>query len=317
LTGSTTFTDDKWFDHHYFYRDEHHKCHYTCGLARAAGATVVRESQPGQFISDVWLNSLDSHVSNPSVVGFTVEQACISAITERGFHHGGLNWERPATVVYHGDIFITLPTATSETFFVPANPNFKNIDAVFIRLNTAKKEVLVVPIQITINKKHKDSEALFYYDWSRWKKHYEEYTISSVFVWVVEHKRSWSVIEEKLRATKRGPRLVTPEHTRNVITVGELYAPLGRRLEVVRRATRGKKRPREELPMISHEGRPPTGKKVDVEVDKSTHALTASSSRKPGSGRASISSTRSKVSAGATVDKEGSSGLRRSTRKKK
>jgi hypothetical protein len=97
-------------------------------------------------------------------------------------------------------------------------------------------------------------EALFYYNWSRWQKYYDGYTISSVFVWVVKHECSWDIIEGQLWMTKHGPQLVTPQHVQSVITVSKLYAPLGWQLEVARGMMKGKKWPHKELLMTAHEG---------------------------------------------------------------
>jgi hypothetical protein len=49
-----------------------------------------------------------------------------------------------------------------EKLFIPANPFFKDIDALYLKVDVEKKMALVVPIQVTVFKTHKNSEVAFY-----------------------------------------------------------------------------------------------------------------------------------------------------------
>ena len=233
LTGLTTEIPAKWFDYCDFWRDKitPHSCHYTCGLAREAGAVIIRKARPDQFLADGWLNALNSFETNQSVVGFMVEQTCLSAISALGFNHRGLHWDPVPSTVFSGDIFRALPLKTSRMFYVPEQWNYKCIDALYLDCNMKKKHVLIVPIQICLNRFHKDSEALFYSDWERWENRFEGYKISTTFVWIVEHKRSWKLIERQLRSSRSRPQLITPQHRQIHITAGEVFEPLGPQLK--------------------------------------------------------------------------------------
>ena len=46
---------------------------------------------------------------------------------------------------------------------------------------------LVVPIQITVTKTHKDSEAAFFSQWSHWQEYFRGYEVTTAFVWIVEN----------------------------------------------------------------------------------------------------------------------------------
>jgi len=93
-----------------------------------------------------------------------------------------VHWNSVSSTTFIGDNILALPTKTSTTFLVPANANLKNIDAVYVKVDEKKETVLVVPFQIAINKKFKDSEILFYSEWSRWQTFYKGYTLSSTFM---------------------------------------------------------------------------------------------------------------------------------------
>jgi hypothetical protein len=223
----------EWLDHQYFWQDETTgRCYYTCGLAREGGAIVVRKAKPNPFLADeIWFNSLDLFEDNPVVVGFIVEQTCLSILSSIGFNHGDLHWNSVKPKIISGDILYAIPLVTSETLYIPDRWDYKNIDALYLSVDKGKKTALIVPIQISINLSHKDSEALFYSDWEQWKKHFEGYALSSTFVWIVEHERSWRIVEEQLRSLRSGMQLIAPWHKQMHVTAGDLYEPLGERLE--------------------------------------------------------------------------------------
>jgi hypothetical protein len=285
----------KWFDHRYFWRDERTcRCHYTCGLAREAGAVVVRRAKPDQFLADVWLNSLDSFERNPSVVGFIVEQTCLSAISSFGFGHLDLHWKSGSaeTRMFSGDILNTLPSRsiTSKTFYIPEQWSHKNIDALYLDIDERTKTVLVAPMQITMNHFHKKSETRFYANWERWVKHFDGFTLSSTFVWIVEHEHSWKIVEEQLRSIRSGSRLIAPQHKRIHITAGELFPPLGQRLAARHRRLKSSMCLPPELTFLSgdepSEAEQPSSEVITNEVAKQTEVR--SLSRKPSRTKAAL-----------------------------
>jgi hypothetical protein len=209
-------------DHRYFWRDERtRQCYYTCGLAREAGAITIRKVKPNQFLADIWSNPFRFFEDNPIVVGFIVEQTCLSVISSIGFNHGDLHWNSVKSKIFSGDILHAISSAGSETLYIPDRRNYKDIDALYLSIDNRKKTTLIVSIQISINLSHKDSEALFYSDWEQWMKHFEGYALSSTFVWIVEHKRSWKIVEEQLRSLRGGMWLIAPQHKQMHVTVGD------------------------------------------------------------------------------------------------
>ena len=196
-----------------------------------AAAAILRKGQPGRLFDKEWLSALRTFKNNSSVVGFMVEQACLSIISEMGFLHGG---SVPATI-FKGDLIQSVHLGDQNTFFVPEDPYFKDIDALFLRIHEPSKMVLVVPFQITINKKHKDSEAAFYSGWARWKALLEGYKVQTCFVWITEDDQSWEELEAESRMTRSGQQEVSPPHMRLRVPVKALHPVLGAELSAIRR----------------------------------------------------------------------------------
>jgi hypothetical protein len=198
-----------------------------CGLAREAAAIVIRQGSPGLLCDNTWLLSLRAFKDNPSVIGFLVEQACLSAISRTGFHHCDINWKPFPATIFQDDLIQAIPSVDCEIFFIPENPFFKDIDALYLKVNVEDQTALVVPIQITVAKTHKDSEAAFYSRWSDWQERFRGYTVETTFVWVVENKQSWAVKEEEFKTTRSQSKLISPEHEQIFMTVTDISHNLG------------------------------------------------------------------------------------------
>jgi hypothetical protein len=130
---------------------------------------------------------------NTSVLGSMMEQLCLSAIGTFGLNHGSLHFKPKNRQGYKGDL-LNLPDLGKpcSTLFVPNNPNNSHIDALYLETtNKPDKIALVVPIQITISNKHShsDPEGSFYADWTKWQTHFQNYELSTAFVWIVEDER--------------------------------------------------------------------------------------------------------------------------------
>lgn len=179
--------------------------------------------------------SLRTFKDNPYVIRFLVEQACLSAISGTGFHHdGGINWDSlPATII-EDDLIQAIPSVDCEIFFVPENPFCKDIDALYLKVDVEKETALVVPIQITVAKTHKDSEAAFYSQWYNWQERFRGYELKTTFVWVVENTQSWAVMEEEFRTTRHQSRLIFPEHEQIIMTVTDISRTVGLYLRELR-----------------------------------------------------------------------------------
>lgn len=184
----------------------------------------------------MWIQSLRTFKNNPSVVGFLVEQACLSAISTTGFHHGSIKWQSFTATIFNGNLLEAIPPPRNyEKFFIPADPFFKDIDALYLKVDMEKKMVLVVPIQVTVAKTHKDSEAAFYSRWSDWQEFFGGYKLKTTFVWVVENEQSWTIREEEIRTTRNNSKLISPKHEQIVVTVRDINLTLGLQLAAIRR----------------------------------------------------------------------------------
>src|SRR6266487_3612077 len=212
------------FDYRYFYPDDKQIGKCTCGLAREEAALVLREKKPDKFLSQEWLNSIRWFTGHPGALGSMVEQSCLSALSSYGLNYGTIHWKSASctTTIFRGDLIHSLPALNRDfsMLFIPDNSYFKNIDALYLRVtNKPTKTAFVVPMQITIAKegKHKDSEKLFYLDWARWQAHFDGYTMSTIFVWIVEDSRSWEQVDANFRKTKSGLHMTMPQHEQAVI----------------------------------------------------------------------------------------------------
>ena len=204
-----------------------------CSLAREAAAIVIRKGSPGLLCDMTWLLSLRTFKDNPSVIRFLVEQACLSTISRTSFHQGGgIDWQPFPATMFQNDLIQAIPGGDCEIFFIPENPFFKDIDTLYLKV--AKETVLVVPIQITVAKTHKDSEAAFYSRWSNWQEHFRGYKVETTFVWVVENKQSWAVMEEELKMTRSQSKLISPEYEQIFVTVKDINNNLGLQLADIR-----------------------------------------------------------------------------------
>jgi hypothetical protein len=222
----------EWFDYRYFYADKTRgKC--TCGLAREAAAIVIRRGLPGLLCDDTWIRSLRTFKNNPSVVGFLVKQACLSTISTTGFHHGGIEWQSFTATIFKGNLLEAIPPLQNyERFFIPKDPFFKDIDALYLKVDVEKKIALVVPVQVTVAKMYKDSEAAFYSRWSDWQAFFGGYELKTTFVWGVENQQSWAMKEEEI--SRNSSKVISPEHEQIVVTVGDINVILGSQLAAIR-----------------------------------------------------------------------------------
>lgn len=223
------------FDYRYFYASDAQIGRVTCGLAREAATGILRRVLPDKLFGKEWLSSLRSFKDDGSIVGFMAEQACLSTISEHGFNHGDLHWESVPVTIFKGDVIKAVHLGHQNTFFVPEDPDFKSIDALFLRVDEQNKTALVVPVQITINKGRKNLESAFYSGWTRWKTLFEGYEVRSCFVWIVEDDQSWEALETEGRKTRSDQKEVAPSHTRLCVRVETLHPVLGAELSAIRR----------------------------------------------------------------------------------
>ena len=101
LGCATTNAGFENYDHRYFYVDNY-VGHFTCGLARDTMAWKLRSFGEDVFLDFQWLNSFTQVKNNPSMLGFVVEQACLSSIAQKGLKVVGLGLDRMKTTMFKG-----------------------------------------------------------------------------------------------------------------------------------------------------------------------------------------------------------------------
>jgi len=163
------------YDERFFYVDPEDIGHCTCGLARDMMATMIRNYQNSFFLSHHWLGRMRDFKDNPIVLGFYVEHACLSSISMQGLHVADLSLGKMRTVMFSG-YYPNLDDNTESAFYIPRKFNFAAIDGLIVlrssemaeqkgnkRAKTdVKKEVHLIPIQITIGKHNSKSELKFF-----------------------------------------------------------------------------------------------------------------------------------------------------------
>lgn len=186
-------------DHRYFYVDSEGNGRYSCGLARQAITEFLRaNAEESFFLGAQWYDTLMGFKNNPPVIGFTVEQIVISKIASTGLCLG--DFCLPAAQTFAFDTPTTrLSTDKPHTYYVPVRFNLKAIDLLFASIDPEKKTAHIVPIQITVAKEHKDSEATFFADQDTWLRGLEDFEVKKSFVWIHHGKRGRREVKKKLK----------------------------------------------------------------------------------------------------------------------
>ena len=125
------------------------------------------------FLTPVWFEAMPAFAHNHSVLGFLVEEMVIEGIAEDGIYltGGPIRVPRQPKVAKYFFDQGNLTTKAQETnaLYVPKTFDFQHVDCVFIHLNPSSKNAVVMPIQITIAKRHKCSDTEFFaMAWAKW-----------------------------------------------------------------------------------------------------------------------------------------------------
>ena len=88
------------------------------------------------------------------------------------------------------------------------------------------KKANIVPIQIMINKSHRNSEEKFYAQWNEWQTHFEGYELQTIFIWIVENHNECKFIDAQSRET-RNCSITIPSHLCITVTMQDVYRDLG------------------------------------------------------------------------------------------
>jgi hypothetical protein len=229
LLGAQIAGSGPYMDHCYFYVDSEGSGRYSCGLARQAITEFLRiNAKESIFIGAEWYDTLMAFKNNPSVIGFTVEQMVISKIASAGLRLRDIHFPAAQTVA-----FDTLTTRLSidkpQAYYVPVRFNLKAIDLLFASIDLQKKTAHIVPIQITVAKQHKDSEAAFFADQDTWLRGLENFKVKKSFVWIY-HGQGRKEVNRKLEELRRGTVQTNPDHKVFWVSIKRIDAELGKTL---------------------------------------------------------------------------------------
>jgi hypothetical protein len=240
LLNKQTNDDPSIYDHRYFYIKDKIG-HYTCGLARGAITDVLRSYGEDIFLDSVWLDSLVTFKNNPPVLGFIIEQACLSSISQKGLKIAGLGFNNMKAITYTTKI-PTYDKCSSLTLYIPFAYNYKAIDGLILEITNDEPEdkenkcgvVRLIPIQITIAKEHSDSESNFFARWNDWENDLQEYEIQYIFLWITENIRESNEVElnqKKLRSKRDWGH---PKYNNFFVTIEDVNKDISRKLEIAR-----------------------------------------------------------------------------------
>jgi hypothetical protein len=225
--------DEELYDHRYFYVDRF-TGHYTCGLARDVMAKTLRSLGEDRFLNWNWISSFNDFKKNPSVLGFLVEQTCLSSIAQKGLHVNGLGFNNMPTKVFERS-YPDYDLSLDLRLYIPFAYNFKAIDGLILSLDADQKIAKLVPIQVTISKNHSDSSGAFFTHWKDWTKGLEGYTIEATFLWITEDKRDIEEKREVLKKLRGSSKLVYPKHKECFVTVEDINRDIGTSLASARK----------------------------------------------------------------------------------
>jgi len=221
-------------DHRYFYINSGSRGHYSCGLARQAMIGFLRiHGEERIFLGPEWLQTLESYKHNPSAIGFTVEQIIISRIASAGVESDNFSIRPAKIVAFEGDS-TTILQDEEHAYYVPLKFNFKAIDALYVHLDQKKKVVRLVAIQITVAKRHTDSEAAFYAGLAMWLHGLTAFEITTEFLWIHEGQRGRVEVEEKIIKLRTKTHVNWPRHTVHWVSIEQVHKDLAAMLTKIR-----------------------------------------------------------------------------------
>jgi hypothetical protein len=195
---------------------------------------VLRErSEDSAFLGEEWHRALEAFKNNRSVVGFMVEQMIISRLASSGVNAGHLAIKAASIITFQGTS-TRLLNKDGRVYHVPLKFNLKAVDAIYVSVNAKQKTALVVPIQITVAKKHGDSVGAFFEDWATWSQALANYNITVRFMWIHDSERGLREVEAKTIKLKGRDVSSWPRHDVVFVSVEQVDKDLAMTLEKIR-----------------------------------------------------------------------------------
>ena len=83
--------------------------------------------------------------------------------------------------------FPTFDTNKKLALYVPSSYNFHGV---ILRMDREQKRAYLFPLQVTVAKRHGDSEQSFFNDWHRWVQGFESFEVEVTFLWITANDPS-------------------------------------------------------------------------------------------------------------------------------
>ncbi|KAF8462175.1 hypothetical protein BDZ91DRAFT_850755 [Kalaharituber pfeilii] len=162
-------------DGRFFYRDATGVGRVTCDIARAVGASRLREvDNLADFVTKSWMKRISHSGANPSVLGFLVERVVLGILVQHGTTLAGPEFAKPLHPVKFSGTLPQSPPSKNNTpvIYIPTAYNYEGVDAILVtRIQKKKNEparCVIVGIQVTIAQNHSNSEEAFMKTWMGW-----------------------------------------------------------------------------------------------------------------------------------------------------
>ncbi|PVF93480.1 hypothetical protein CPB86DRAFT_818794 [Serendipita vermifera] len=234
LRNSPTLNRDKTlYDQRYFYIQDGYT-RYTCGAAAEAMTVLLRDYHSEDFDPIPWYDAVKG-TNNPIVKGFIAEQVCLKQISMNGLNVVQPELTKMEAIAFPQDPYWN-PQITSKTacrLYYPDKYNYRCIDGIILLLKfepQEAKEAHFFPMQVTLNKVHKDSEADFYQgiQWPAWKKELENagFAVKSTFVWIGKGASSSEVKRLRSKKTRHTDMEFETEYLSRYINIAKVDSTL-------------------------------------------------------------------------------------------
>jgi hypothetical protein len=239
-------------DHRYFYERDG-VGNYACGIARDAVAGRLREYNIKKFGDISFLASLGRFVDNASVVGFFIEQAVLQSIESNGLAVGEGSHGHMDAITFAG--VPNFNTSKAEALYVPRAFNYPGIDGIILRLDldgeSKRRKASVFPLQVTVAKHHKDSEAIFFGLWKEWQKSLDVFDIDITFLWITTKENSTTNVDKRSRSLRSRDVVTNTEYKSVNVHLSKVNRDIWERYEKVQ--NRKGKSGSEERMLVSEE----------------------------------------------------------------
>jgi hypothetical protein len=225
------------YDLRYFYVDANQVAHYTCGVAFE---TMMRQLRirTEQFCQDEWYATVRSS-GNPVVQGFVAEDICLAAIGKDGLmvvnEQLGPMSRATFTIKPQWDLCFR-SSAHTRYLFVPSVYNFRAVDGVILLLDRANQMAHMLPIQITLSMRQRDSDEVFYTTmWSDWVTGLTEagLVVQSTFIYIDRKQPTAEVVPEVVKVLRNATKVVHPEYRRIHVGIEQVDRRLASALGIV------------------------------------------------------------------------------------